>query len=233
MITFDDGFSDFKEFALPILIKHNVPVSLHVVTKVAETGETFWTQKLNKIVEKYALENKTIRNGSLTKEYAPKNDIETELVALQIYKELLPLNNKIEILEEISHEIGNEYEKTPMLIWDDLKTLPTSIVEIGSHTHSHTNLKTIETAEIHNELYTSWNEINTHTQHNPISIAFPNGQYDERVLEEAKKIGYKIMYTCEARKNSIPATNNIFHRYDIYNKEFWKNYIKLLKYRFL
>ncbi|MBR5643573.1 MAG: polysaccharide deacetylase family protein [Salinivirgaceae bacterium] len=233
VITFDDGFYDFKKCALPILIKHNVPVSLHVVTKVAETGETFWTQKLNKIVEKYALENKTISNEHLSKEYTLRNDEETEQVALQIYKELLPLKNKVEILDNIAKEIDNEYEKTQMLLWNDLKTLPASIVEIGSHTHTHTNLKTIETSEIHNELYTSWNEINKNTQHNPISIAFPNGQYDERVLEEAKIIGYKIMYTCEAKKNIIPASDNIYHRYDIYNKEYWKNYIKLLKYRFL
>lgn len=54
IITFDDAYMDFYENALPILFKYKIPAIQHIITHSAETGETFWTQKLNKIVKKYS-----------------------------------------------------------------------------------------------------------------------------------------------------------------------------------
>lgn len=60
VLTFDDAYYDFYENALPILRKHNFPAVQHVITHCAETGESFWTQKLNKIIEAYYFNKKKI-----------------------------------------------------------------------------------------------------------------------------------------------------------------------------
>ena len=51
LITFDDGYLDFKTNALPILNKYNFPVTVNLITDVLKNGDSHWTQKLSSIIE--------------------------------------------------------------------------------------------------------------------------------------------------------------------------------------
>src|SRR5215471_11828996 len=42
VITFDDGTADFVEHALPVLVKHRLPVTLYLATEFVESGRSFW-----------------------------------------------------------------------------------------------------------------------------------------------------------------------------------------------
>ena len=53
IITFDDGFYDFYANALPVLIKHKLHATQHLVVECVNTGRTHWSQKLNDILEVY------------------------------------------------------------------------------------------------------------------------------------------------------------------------------------
>lgn len=41
-VTFDDGTADFVEHALPVLVRHQVPVTLYVATAFVEEQRSFW-----------------------------------------------------------------------------------------------------------------------------------------------------------------------------------------------
>lgn len=225
IITFDDGYKDFMESALPILVKHQVPVALHIVSNTATTGEMFWTQKLNKILEAYYKKNQSI-SGIYPKTYHIKSTKELEKVAVKIYLQLLHDNNRDMVINAMTENFHGTIDNTPMLLWEDIKALPKDIVAIGSHTHSHANLFTLSEKEAYNELFTSYEQIQSQCGIAPISIAYPNGQYNERINAMAKEIGYKIMYTCNGCHNEYN-TQGLYHRAVMYSMQYWKNWAKL------
>lgn len=229
IITFDDAYYDFQENAVPILIKHKCPATLHVVTETASTGKMFWTQRLNKIVEQYYIEKKSIYyNNTLIKR--PETEKDVERTALNIYLQLLNNKNQDSILDILEKQLDNPINQTRMLRWNEIEKLSNNLISIGSHTHTHCNLATKDENEIYKELKTSYDLIKKHTGNEPASIAYPNGQYNDTINNIAKEIGYHILYTCDCKKN-VKSPNSIYHRYNLYNKQWWKNWIKLTCWR--
>lgn len=225
IITFDDGYKDFMESALPILVKHQVPVALHIVSHTATTGEMFWTQKLNKTLEAYYKQKMSI-TGVFPTIYHITNINKLEKFAVEIYMQLLNDNQREDIINAMIENLRFPIETTPMLSWEDIKALPKEWVTIGSHTHNHANLLTLSEEETYNELLTSYKQIQSQYGIAPISIAYPNGQYNERINAMAKEIGYKIMYTCNGCHNEYN-TQGLYHRAVMYSTQYWKNWAKL------
>lgn len=230
VITFDDAYYDFAAYALPVLEKNKVPVALHVISDVADTGKIFWTQRLNKVIEGYYAENKILKlpnsqSGDIM-QYEMKCDADVERTALNVYLNLLENSNRDAIISDLERELGREVTQTRMLRWNEIAQLDSNLVSIGSHTKTHRNLMTLSDEEIKTELAESYNCIYRNLGKYPFSIAYPNGQYNDKINEMALATGYKVLYTCDA-KPVTESNSCIYHRYNLYNREFWKNRLKI------
>jgi len=66
ILSFDDGYKDFIEFALPILSKYKIPSNHNFVNNCLNTGEPIWTQRLNNVFtsleKRKTIENNLIEN---------------------------------------------------------------------------------------------------------------------------------------------------------------------------
>src|SRR5689334_14309883 len=47
ILSFDDGYYDYIEYALPLLKKNNLPSNHNLVVSCLESNQLIWTQRLN------------------------------------------------------------------------------------------------------------------------------------------------------------------------------------------
>lgn len=237
LITFDDAYLDFAEEAYPILKKYNLPVLQHVITHCAETGESLWTQRLNKTIEAYLNENKPLVIPSIEVNEPLLTVSSIEQVALSCYKKMLSLKSeeRDQIIQVLRQQLDNKVKDTSMLKWEELKVLQKDPdVVLGLHTHSHKNLSTLTEEELLEELNCSKRIFEKNIKSSsPLFLAFPNGQYNKRVVQCSKDAGYDGAFTCENKLFSIDSYNNYeIPRFLVYHTTWLKNWINLNRIRF-
>lgn len=92
--------------------------------------------------------------------------------------------------------LGTEHERELACMgWDRLRELAASGWEIGSHTCSHPHLPRLEEAEIATELSRSRERCEAEISAPCLSLAYPYGDFDERVVSAARKAGYRFAAT--------------------------------------
>lgn len=191
MITFDDGYYNNK-LAIDILNKYKIPGVFFISTRnIIETKAYWWD----------------IIYRNRKKENASIEAIRKEQTFLKGYKYSYIENYIIENFGEKAFvpwsDIDRPFTKQEII---DLSTNP--LVQFGNHTHNHSILTNYNKEEIIKELTTSNNIINELTGKKPISIAFPNGNYNDLVLEVSNKLGLIYGFTTDQGRNLLPITSD-------------------------
>ena len=108
-----------------------------------------------------------------------------------------------------------EYPNYDILNLEDLKNISKEF-EIGSHTYSHQILPQLPKEEIMTELIKSKEKLEEITDHDVVSFCYPDGKYNQKVIDCVRKSGFKGARTtsilCEEldlATNIIPIQNNI------------------------
>ena len=78
---------------------------------------------------------------------------------------------------------------------DDLVALPKHGVSIGSHTRTHRMLNRLRGAELDDELAGSLHDLEALGVDHCRLLAYPHGEYDERVAQAAAAAGYRAAFT--------------------------------------
>lgn len=81
-------------------------------------------------------------------------------------------------------------------------------VTFGNHTHNHSILTNCNKKEIKEELNVSNKILFEITGTLPIAIAFPNGNFNQSVLEVAEEEGFRYAFTTTPGRNLFPIQNS-------------------------
>jgi peptidoglycan/xylan/chitin deacetylase (PgdA/CDA1 family) len=85
--------------------------------------------------------------------------------------------------------------------WDEVCSLASAGVAIGSHTRHHRRLTQLGAAEREVELIGSLSELRERVPAAAAVIAYPNGDHDEAVCRAAEEAGYEAAFTTEKGRN--------------------------------
>lgn len=195
VISFDDGYKDFIEYALPVLQKHNIPCNHNIVVQCAEKNQPTWTQ----VLIDYFLEIvKTKWEGILP---LPENHqlvvnkhtnySKRHIELLYLFFEITQIERE-NVLKEWSAIIRFEHPHNEYMNWEEIRQCAESGVEIGCHTWSHDVLKR-ETREkvLKQEILNAKQAIEEKIGREVLIIAMPNGQINDIVETYIKQCGFR------------------------------------------
>jgi peptidoglycan/xylan/chitin deacetylase (PgdA/CDA1 family) len=211
-VTFDDGFADNYECALPIMKRYGVSAAFYIMVNAVETGTSPWYCRLNfafKTTTKpkwtdpeqgqtYKIETGRERKAALGRAW--------EIGASKVGG----WQNEFVMLVERSLEVEPPGARV-MMTWDQVRALRRAGHLIGAHTLSHPNLAHVTREEARAEIEGSKNRIEEEIGEPVEHFSYPhpalNPQWSPQTLQITRETGFKsaVLTTCgPVRKGDEP-----------------------------
>lgn len=203
-ISFDDGYRNNLEIALPIIEKFGVPVTFFVLGPCAEThgDRVSWTDLM-------AALPKVVNGGHvrvLDGDYVDGVELSSGRTLMDDLKAASPTarDNAIRQLDD-AYDLKKYLKGLDSEIWelmgpDQLISLASSpCVEIGSHAYAHYNLGLVPLADAVHDMARSKEAIEGLLGRTIESIAYPDGSYNDPVKDAAERLGFKRQLAVDPR----------------------------------
>ena len=238
LLTFDDGLRDHFLHVFPILKKNGLQGLFFVPSKpivdktildvhkihfiLAKTDAKLILKEINNRIDeeknKYGLASSEEYYSRLAKSNR-FDSAETIFIKRILHREL-PLELREAIVDELFRKYVTEdidsFWKELYLSKDEIDEMSEAGMYFGSHGHSHEWYTRISKTQLKNELWKSFNfcsEINL--TENRLIFCYPYGNYDQKVVEGVRDIGYIASLTTR-KGDAILNPENAFElqRYD-------------------
>jgi peptidoglycan/xylan/chitin deacetylase (PgdA/CDA1 family) len=187
IIYFDDGFKDVVLNAKPTLEKYNIPSTIFLVTGFLDHTDILWTILYKEILTKQGV-SEGVQNS-----FIHKIKTGTERERMDIMRQF-PIGEHLDLFDIF-------------LSWQDIRNLPESNFEIGSHGVTHGRLTEYDQKEIANEITHSKERIETETGRKVEAFSLPHGRGSETLVEELNRAGYQFVVSAGKGINKLPKGN--------------------------
>jgi hypothetical protein len=209
VVTFDDGYHDFADYAFPVLQELNIAVTLFVTTGFADGELWLWPDQI-----RYALDNTRISEIEIPG-IAERLNVaqQPERCWHHIADYCMTLSNteKLSLIDELYKHVRIERpaqapEEYRPLTWQQIRKMVDQGLDIGSHSYSHPILTKLNDNELRRELTTSRDSIRKQLNIESSAFCYPNGQkidFDERVQAGVYEAGYDFAVAAFSMKNPL------------------------------
>jgi peptidoglycan/xylan/chitin deacetylase (PgdA/CDA1 family) len=206
IITFDDGYRDNHDVALPILAKHGVRATFFVATDFITERRLFWWDKIALIVTRST-------RTHLDLEYPSHVSLpfETDGERAHAHHELLRIvkgtygldvDRFVDVVSAalgvpLSRDEEHAIADRALMTWDDTRDLARAGMDVQSHTRSHRVLQTLSDEELDAELRGSREIIEREVGAPVRALAYPVGRHSQvspRIRDAVKRAGYELAF---------------------------------------
>ncbi len=201
VITFDDGWRDNIDFALPILSDLEIPASLYICTDHITSGQSFWWRLIEQLAQSQGTANLIVKlkrafdeqglcehhHGQLTSELASA-PIGTLIDRLKS----IPAPSLVAAMSILARDETSDMRE--IMTWDEIKAMAASGVVIGPHTRSHAILPALSNEEMIAEIEGSANDLKNRDLLTSAFFCFPNGDYDAQSRAAVRAAGFNQSY---------------------------------------
>ena len=179
VLTFDDGYKDTRDVALPILEKHRAPFTLYVTTGFAERTTRLWWVELEEAIRKLAQISVEIDGEKVALPSATAGEKYAAFASL--YRRLM--DGPEEILLDVTAKLAAKAGINSAGLADELcldwagieKIARNELCTIGVHTLTHRRLAKLGAASMRRELFESRRIIEAHIGRPAEHLAYPVG----------------------------------------------------------
>lgn len=205
LVTFDDAYRDFTEHAWPALANAGVPATLFVPTEAAGMAMTgFWWDR--------------VYEALLTAATSPMQRLDTPFGAVPVatrHDRARGMRWLLATLKAMDHEdamgvvaslttdrgsAGEDRRST--LTWAQLRQLRSVGLTVAPHTRSHALLPKVPPERARAEVESSRDELRREVPGSLDTVlAYPSGQYDDRVVSIVRDLGFELAFTTDGGVN--------------------------------
>lgn len=206
VLTFDDGWYDFYEFAYPVLKAYKAPATVFLPTAFIGTGKWFWTDRLMHILLQLKHRRLTARpdrvsSHQLVRRLESMDDFREPAIEKAICQLKTRRNDEI---EAVCSELAERWDLEPpppvraFLSWEEVGEMAGSgLVSFGSHTATHRILTTLTDDEIKEELIHSRETLISRNaaERSFMPFCYPNGNHTPEIADMVREAGYHLAVT--------------------------------------
>jgi peptidoglycan/xylan/chitin deacetylase (PgdA/CDA1 family) len=201
--TFDDGYRDNRDFALPVMREFDAPFTVYVASDFAQGTGRLWWVALEMVVAKAQTIEAEIGGVAVRLDAGTADAKQAAFERLHDWMRALPgeqdVRREITALCERHGVDENAICRDLCLSWDELKPFADdSLITIGAHTITHCNLAKQTEATATHEMAISRARIETALQRSVVHLAYPYGDKiaaGAREFALARSAGFKTAVT--------------------------------------
>lgn len=206
LLTFDDGFADNFDYALPLLQKYHAPATMFVTSDRIGSEERLWTEDLLSAAMRGRVSRRQLACLH-TLLIGEASDPDDDNLVWDIVRRAPQLG--VELVEAAlsALEIDLQRVRRPrqMLAPEEFAILILNGISIGAHGKTHTafpfssdiSAELCEPRAVLNEIVTP------HGQCSIDALSFPHGAYTPEIADQALAAGYVLLFTGEPELCSL------------------------------
>ena len=199
-ITFDDGYRDTLDLAIPILTRLGLPATFFLVPGFLSRDVPAWWEELAWAVTRatrssVSWEGRSLRLDSSLRRRRVIGEIAADLKRFSRRDRECTLDALVRRLEPLGRP------EQLFMDWDDAREVVRHGFEVGSHSMSHCVLSRESTEEQERELTQSRAQLEERLDVEVRLFAYPNGtetDYDHTTITAARRAGYRYAVTTRA-----------------------------------
>jgi peptidoglycan/xylan/chitin deacetylase (PgdA/CDA1 family) len=208
LITFDDAYHDFADYAWPILKQYRLPATLFVPTAFPDQPERiFWWDWLY-----FAIISTPCQAALETSlgwlQLATPAQREQTFSQCRSYVKLLPHHEAMPWVEQLCRKLDVPRPvDNQVLSWDSLRQLAGEGVTLGAHTRTHPLLNRVSPDEAETEAVGSLRDLEREIGPSLPIFAYPSGGVSEAVVQRLAQAGFTLAFTTAPGINVWPAAD--------------------------
>ncbi|WP_169976572.1 polysaccharide deacetylase family protein [Tautonia rosea] len=213
-ITFDDGYRDQFDHALPALTRAGASAIFFIPPDLIDHPRPFWWDLVSRIIrqtdrDRLELDEPARLTIDLTR---TRRD---EALALVVRACLAARRlDEHRLAEHLQERAGVRLDldalgRSAMMTWDQVQALAEAGMGVGSHGQTHRRLADLDESEQSEELIRSKQLLESRLGRPADAISYPYGKYgdyDDRTCRIAREAGYRAGFTFGGRSNR-PGSN--------------------------
>ncbi len=209
VVTFDDGWRDNHEHALPVLMRYGIPATIFLTADRMGTTHVFFPEVLRFLLSEGARQGlfatprgrelaRTVSDDLLPPEGTPRTeDVIRAAWDMADDARATFLDDLAELLDRPEMDVAGH----SLMTWDQVREMARAGVEFGSHGLVHVRMTTLPDAALHAELTRSKARIEAETGRAITLLAYPKGDHDVRVRAAVRDAGY--FGACSINENPL------------------------------
>ncbi len=212
-ITFDDGWRDNHDFALPALERRGMPATIFVVTDRIGTDGSFWPDEVCRRLAALpgAAQRALVAALGVALHGEP---VESLLAHLKKSDE----EARARLLDRIrSGTRDPSVGARELLDWDEVDRLARAGIDIEAHGATHAILTGISRDEAARDLCSARERLRERGHGRHGLLAYPSGAHDERVRRLSRDAGYTAAVTTERGLASAASDPMAFPRLGVHD----------------
>ena len=222
-LTFDDGYADNLEIALPLLEKHGMAATIFLPVEWIERGEPFWWDELQKIV--FDHKGKSLRLGErifrLGEQQSDDRDwrhgaparTPRQIAFSDVWFDLFSRTSDdrehalLELRSQFRSAAPSRRLPKP-ITRDQIRHVSGQSLEFGSHSLRHPDLTRLGRSDRKREIVDSMARCEALTGSRPTSFAYPYGIFDEECELLVAKAGFDC--ACATETAAVGQGSRVF-----------------------